>query len=551
VSTTSRRDPEWDEQADLVVVGSGAAALGAALTASVSGFEVLVLEKSRWLGGTSAMSGAGIWIPGNHLARAAGVDDDPEQALTYLRATAPEGWAESEDPLWQRFAREAPAMLELLDRHTPLELELIAEPDPMAEYPGGKAFGRMLSVKPLRRRVAGPLGRLIRRSTLPHIITYAEAKSKRLNVFSRPLYAGVRLLPRIANRLLTGARGQGTALIAGMLRGCLDSGCTLRAGCEVLELVRDDTGAVTGVVARRDGALRRVAARRGVVLATGGFEWDEALRERHFPGPYDRTGSPDSNRGDGHRMAQAAGAALAHMDQANVFPTLPTRYEGRVHGLPLQFQARPHAIVVNRHAERFANEMDYNFGEFLDARAVDGSPRHLPCWMIADDQFLAASGMFRWYARKQPGWVRRADSIEALAGILDLPPERLAATVARFNELARRGRDEDFRRGESIWDRYGSRATEGNPGPALGTIETPPFIALSMNRSILVTKGGPRTDANGQVLRPDGSAIAGLYCAGVAMANPIGTRSVGAGTTLGPCLTWGYICARSAIASNR
>jgi 3-oxosteroid 1-dehydrogenase len=156
-----------------------------------------------------------------------------------------------------------------------------------------------------------------------------------------------------------------------------------------------------------------------------------------------------------------------------------------------------------------------------------------------------------WLGRRDPSWFREADSLEALARLIDLDPASLAATVARFNGFARAGRDDDFRRGETAWEKFytGDEARPNGNG-ALGTIEKPPFYAAPYHRGILTTKGGPRTNERGQVLREDGSVIGGLYCAGVAMANPIGTKAVGAGTTIGPCLTWGYICGVNLLREN-
>ncbi|MFT5390505.1 MAG: 3-oxosteroid 1-dehydrogenase [Gammaproteobacteria bacterium] len=536
--------------ADVVVIGSGAAGLSAALTASLEGAVVHIIEKSEWIGGTTAMSGAGLWVPANHIARQQGIADSVDEVIEYLRASAPPTWHEREGPLWERFARDAPRMLEMLDAHTPLEFELTREPDPMAEQPGGKRVGRMVTPRALSRRVVGKLASRIRRSTLPNLFTYKEAQD--YGPYLHPIKAVLALFPRLLYRLVTDSRGQGNALVAGLLRGCLDNDCTLELGTSVIALVQDDSGAIVGVKVDRGGSRETVEARRGVILATGGFEWNEALRERYFPGPLDRIGSPRTNTGDGHHMALRAGAALDRMDQANIYATLPTRYEGEIHGMPSLFHCAPHSIVVNREGQRFASEYDYNFGEVLDRReGPDGEPMHLPCWMIADAQFLAKSGMFRWYARKLPGWVRRADSLEALATLVELPPQALVETVSRYNGFATQGRDDDFQRGEGVWEIFKSPAVEGDPSGALGEIERAPFLAVPVNRSILVTKGGPRTNADGQVLRPNGSQIGGLYCAGAAMANPIGTRAVGAGTTLGPCLTWGYTCAQSLLRTNR
>jgi 3-oxosteroid 1-dehydrogenase len=184
-------------------------------------------------------------------------------------------------------------------------------------------------------------------------------------------------------------------------------------------------------------------------------------------------------------------------------------------------------------------------GEALDRRdAATGQPINLPAWVIGDERMWKGSAALRWYAAKEPGWVKRAGTLEALAGMIGVAPHRLVATVVKWNGYCADGADKDFHRGESVWDRYKSK------NKAFGVIEQPPFIALSLNRSILGTKGGPRTNAKGEVLREDGTVIAGLYAAGNAMANPIGTRAVGAGTTIGPCMTWGYICAKSILGAN-
>lgn len=536
---------------DVVVAGSGAAALTAALTASVGGLGVLILEKSDRIGGTSAMSGAGTWVPANHHARAAGMADSAAEALTYLRSASPPGWADAEDALWQAFVSEAPHMLAFVERHTPLRYGLTGEPDPIAEAPGGKARGRMVSPHPLSRRLVGRYGRLIRRSTLPHHFSYLEAHH--FDLYHQPFRSAFRLAPHLLWRLLTNSAGQGSALITGLLKGCLDHGCRILLNARVVSLLSDlPGGTVSGVVVEENGHPYPVFARRGVVLATGGFEWDAEMRGQYFPGPLDRIGSPRSNQGDGQRLAASVGAELARMDQANVYPTLPAIYEGRPHGMPMTFQAEPHAIVVDRHAHRFASEYDYNIGEALDRRDPEsGAPLHLPAWVIADRRFLRRSAVFRFHAAKEPGWIRRAESLAALARKAGLPEAALQATVERFNSFCRAGQDADFRRGESAWERSKAGPWINGANPTLGAIEAPPFFAIPFNRSLLGTKGGARTNAHGQVLRPDGSLIAGLYCAGNAMANPIGTRALGAGTTIGPCMTWGYICGNALVRANR
>jgi 3-oxosteroid 1-dehydrogenase len=492
------------------------------------------------------MSGGGVWVPANYHARQAGISDSPEEALSYIRAAVPDGWAATEEPLWRSFVEHAPKMLAFVEEMTPLRFALTGEPDPLLDLPGAKQEGRMVSPRPLSRAVAGRFRRKLRPSTQPHIFTYHEMVGT--EIYHHPIRTSLRLASRLLWRLLTDRRGQGTALIAGLLRGCLDNGSEVKIGCGATELIVGGAGRVCGVKAQESGAEWRFSARRGVVLATGGFEWDDERRSRHFPGPVDFIASPRSNTGDAHRMAEAVGAELAHMDQANINSAIPSRYEGRPHGMALFYHSEPNAILVDRSGRRFVDEMTFNLGEVLDRRdPKTGEPVHLPVWIVTDERFLKRSPIIRWYARPQPGWMLRAPTIRELARQMKVPADALAATVERFNSFCASGRDEDFHRRTVNPHANLSRYKEVRLKP----IDHPPFLAISFNRSILATKGGPRTNEHGQVLRPDGSVIEGLYCAGVAMANPIGTRAVGAGTTLGPNMTWGYICGlRIATAST-
>jgi len=544
----------WDREADMVVVGSGSAALAAALTASAGGARVAILEKSSVLGGTSAMSGAGTWVPANHHMLAAGMADSKDEALTYLRATAPAGWQAEEDPLWQAFVEHAPEMLKFVEANTPLEFELVHHPDQYSELPGGKFRGRMVSPRLLSRNLVGAWRDRIRHSTMPQLFTYGELVTG--TILSRPLRTLVRMAPALLHRALTRRVGMGDALVVGLLKGCLDHGCEIIAEARARRLLTDGNGhgdgRITGVEVEIGGEIVTLRATRGVVLASGGFEWNTELLAQHFPGELGLIGGPRSNTGDGQVMAAAVGAALARMDQANIYPALPTVYEGRRQALPLTVLYHPHCILVNRLAQRFLNEGSPNVGAVLDARdPATGLPIHLPAWQIFDARYARRNRLIMRYARRDRSWLRQADKLADLAHLIGLDPTALAATVERFNGFARAGRDADFNRGETPWEKFHTgdpRKPDGNG--ALGAIEQPPFYAAPYRRSILTTKGGPRTDARGQVLRPDGSRIAGLYCAGVAMANPIGTKAVGAGTTIGPCLTWGYICGQGLLREN-
>jgi 3-oxosteroid 1-dehydrogenase len=502
-----------------------------------------IIEKSEWIGGTSAMSGAGTWIPANHHATEAGIVDSIGEALSYLRSASPPGWQATEDDLWQSFARAAGSALRFIEDHSPLRFALTEEPDVLQERPGGKAQGRMLSPRPLSKWIVGRYASRIRPSTLPHLFTYQEVYDG--DLYHHPVRTTVRVLPHLLWRLMSRSRAQGSALITGLLKGCLDQGCRLETGARVLKLVQDAGGRIIGLdLLDRRGVEKRYRANRGVVVASGGFEWDEKMRTEHFPGELDWLGSPPTNEGDGQRMVAAVGGALARLDQANVYPSIPTRYQGRSHGLPVIFQAEKHAIVVNRFGRRFVSEYDFNIGAAIDRRdPATGRPEHLPAWVVADRRLLDEAPVLRWYARRSPNWLIRAQSLKELASRIAVPAEALEQSVARFNDFCKSGRDLDFHRGESRWEQFKA----GGPDSAMGPIERPPFIAAPFNRAILGTKGGARTNLLGQALGQDGSVVPSLYTAGLAMANPIGTFAVGPGTTIGPNLTWGFICGEALV----
>lgn len=530
-------------ETDVLVIGSGAAGLACALAAADGGLDVTVVEKSPLLGGTSAMSGACTWIPANHHMAALGEADSADEALTYIRAVAPPGWQATEDALWQAFVRHAPDMLRFVEAKTPLRFAPGLEPDPYAEAPGGKKRGRCVSPRPLPMRVAGPFADRIRPSTMMQSFSYNELAD--YHAAARPWSVLLRFGPRALWNKLTGQRSMGGALIAGMVRGCLDLGVTIRTGAPARRLLVEDDRVIG---AELDGEVIR--ARRGVLLATGGFEWDPEMMARYFPGPVELTATPSTNTGDGQRMAEAVGAALAHMDQALIHPVKASSYEGRPTGTPSSDLKLPHIMLVNRHGRRFVNEVTVNIGlAFAERDPVTRHPVNLPAWRIFDGQYLRKYPRVLPAGRTPPGFYT-ANSLRELAAMIGVDADGLEDSARRMNAFALSGKDEDFGRGSQYWD----VTTIGDPGhrpcPVLGTIAEPPFHAIPYHASFLGTKGGPRTNEHGQVLRPDGSRIAGLYAAGNVMANPFGSKGVGTGTTIGPCLTWGYICGLSLLREN-
>ncbi|MBS0520300.1 MAG: FAD-dependent oxidoreductase [Proteobacteria bacterium] len=526
-----------DLDCDVVVVGSGAAGLSAALAAAVDGARVVVLEKSHYLGGTTAMSAAGTWVPCNHHMQAAGIADSPEETLTYIRAVSPPGWRETEDELWQALAENSAPMLRFVEDHTPLVFELVNHPDFYVEAPGGRLFGRMVSPTLISRYRLGRWWNRVRKSVKPQFFTYKEMVG---GVLKDPVRAIFKLGPSLVWRVIAGQVGLGNGLIVGLTRGCLDHGCRILMDADVRHLTTDGQ-IVSGVEAVIDGRPTTIRAAKGVVLATGGFDWASDYMPKYFPG-IEIIGAPRTNTGDGQRMAAEVGAALVHMDQSNIAPATFTTYEGQRHAQPLYETYAPHCILVNREGRRFVSEGSAALGAAIDERGPDGRSKHIPAWRIFDSHYV--NRLSTMYASKDPSFVRTADTIEALAARIGIDPATLRATVDRFNGWSKEGVDRDFHRGESAWERHYTKDR------ALAPVDTPPFHAAPFLYASLGTKGGPRTNRHCEVLRSDGSVIGGLYCAGIAMASPIGTKAVGAGTTVGPCLTFGYIAGRAIARRN-
>lgn len=528
---------------DTVVVGTGAAGLSAALRARTLGASVLVVEKASVIGGTTAMSGGCIWAPRHHYTAKIGVSDSREAVLDYIRAVSPDGWHNREEPLWAAFVDTVPEMLKFLEAHSPLRFKPNRDPDPYAEETGGLPYGRNVSAAPLRLGILGAWRDKLRSPTFDLRLNYEEMVDTFF--FANPTKWAARYAPRLAWRTLLNMRTKGNALSIGLLKGCLDAGVEIWLEVPAQRLI-EEGGRIAGLEVERNGDAVRIAARKGVILASGGFEWNPEMMARYFPGPVEWTASPPTNTGDGQRMAEAVGARLDHMDQALVMGTTPVTYEGRLQGQPAADYFLPHSMIVNRHGRRFVNEKQMNIGlAFTEKDPETGTPANLPAWRIYDSQF-ARKYPHAMPNDKVPGNRYRADTLEELARRIDVDPAGLVETARNFSDFARTGVDEDFGRGATIWDRNRGGDPAHKPNPTLGTIEQPPFYAMPFKASFLGTKGGPRTNERAEVLDMDDRPIPGLYAAGNVMANSFGSKGVGAGTTLGPCLTWGYVAGTNA-----
>ncbi|WP_263252083.1 3-oxosteroid 1-dehydrogenase [Saccharopolyspora rosea] len=539
---------------DVVVVGSGAAGMTAALTAARHGLDVVLVEKAARFGGSTARSGGGVWIPGNHVLERAGITDTPEAARAYLaHIVGDEVSAERREA----FLDNGPRMLAEVLPATPLRMRWVPDySDYYPEAPGGRVRGRSVEPAPLDGRVLGELLADLEpdygKAPLNVVITQADFRW--LNLLTRhprgPLRAlrvGARWLwARIAHRHLL-ARGQ--ALAAGLRAALRDAGVPVWLETPLVDL-RVDGGAVTGVDVERDGERTTLHARRGVVLAAGGFEHNEPMRKEHQREPIGTrwTVGARANTGDAIAAAQRIGADVELMDDAWWGPSVP------LPGGPwfcLAERTLPGCLLVNGDGERFCNEA----APYVDAVHAmygegDGPARNMPTWLIADQRYrnryvfagLGPRQPFprRWY---EHGSVHRAGSIGELAERIEVSADRLRRTVERFNGFARDGVDADFGRGESGYDRYYGDP-RNKPNPSLGAVDTAPFYAVRIVPGDLGTKGGLRTDAHARVLRADGSPIPGLYAAGNTGSAVMGRTYAGPGATLGPAMTFGYIAAR-------
>jgi 3-oxosteroid 1-dehydrogenase len=540
---------------DVVVAGSGAAGMTAALTAADLGLSVVVVEKAGSFGGSTARSGGGIWAPGNAVLQAAGVTDTPDQARAYLAHVA---GAEVPAGLREAFLEHGPAMLDLVLARTPLRLAWVpGYADYYPEAPGGLARGRSVEPVPMdSRRLGAELAHLARPYLpVPDGVAITQADYRWLSLgprHPRAILAGARVAGRAARGRVTGHRmlSLGQALAAGLRAGLLRGGVPVWLDTPMTGLeVRD--GRVTGVRATRDGEPVTIRARRGVLIATGGFERNEEMRRRYQREPAGTqwtTGAP-GNTGDGILAGLALGAATGLMDDAWWGPSIA------LPGGPyfcLAERSLPGCLLVNGAGQRFVNES----APYVDAvhAMYDGNTPenpHIPAWLVFDQRYrdrYVFAGLppgralpRRWYAA---GSVVRADDLAGLAQAAGVAADGLAKTVTRFNEFAAAGRDEEFGRGKSAYDRYYGDP-RCRPNPNLAPLARPPFYAARIVPGDLGTKGGLRTDSRARVLREDGTTIPGLYAAGNASASVMGHSYAGAGATIGPAMTFGYIAART------
>lgn len=558
----------WDQTCDVLVVGSGAGGLTAAVVAADNHAETIVIEKSPLFGGTSATSGGVLWIPASHLAQAAGAQDSVEEAYTYVKEVAgDEGSAE----LIRTYVTRAREMLRYLTEHSDVRYNAIPYPDYQSHRIGGKPGYRNHDVEPLDGRLLGPDLERLQRTHPSNMLfgKYVWNTNEAAKLITRkPGWIGAmastlwRYYSDVGQRLkssrsrhLTG----GNALI-GRLKLSLDKrGVPLWTETRLRELVREPDGRVIGAIVEKEGMRLAIGARRGVILAAGGFERSKELRAKYLigsPNP-DWSGSQPCNTGDALVAAMSIGASTDRLDSAWRSPVLHVPGEDRARPLFLE-RSLPGAIIVNQAGERYMNESaDYHLaGQAMidnDRPGAGTSP-----------SFVIFDAVFKWrypmgpVMPMLPVWllpraVRRILfrdlSIAGLARKLGLNPVTLEKTVARFNAQVATGHDDQFQRGDHLYDTlFGDPRLPRNT--TLAPIMKGPFYALRIYPGDIGTNGGLVTDGQGNVQDTAGRPIPGLYATGNVAASPMARSYPGGGSTLGPAMTFGYLAARHATGAN-
>jgi succinate dehydrogenase/fumarate reductase flavoprotein subunit len=541
------------DEVDVVVVGAGTGML-AAITAAEEGLEVLVVEKAEHVGGSTALSGGGFWIPGNSILTENGQREDPERVRTYLRAATK---GEVADERWQSHIDHGPAAVEVLRRRTPLRFQFMSQyADYFPELPGGSATGRACEPKPFDlRRLGGDRSLLlppVMAAPFPMPITGKGYKWTNLvartpkGLASTAIAVGQGVGGAVIRREYAAG---GQALAAGLLAGLRSMEIPVWTSSPLKDLVVED-GRVVGVVVVAAGKDITVRARKGVILSSGGFDRSPEMRRAYQSDAIDGSWSlgTTADTGEVIRLAESHGADLAFMDAAWWFPSIPL--PGGQLGVMLAERSLPGQIIVNGHGRRFMDEaVNYmTAGQIIIGKHTAQDP-HIPAWIVFDqryrNRYLFGAGLFprqplpqSWY---DAGIAKKGDTITALADALAMP--ELPATVDRFNLLANAGRDDDFGRGDSAYDRYYGDPTI-SPNPCLGPIDKGPFYAVQVVPGDLGTCGGVRADRYARALRADGSVIEGLYATGNAAGNAFGRVYPGPGATVGQGLTFGYVAAR-------
>ncbi len=560
----------WDHEVDLIAVGSGAGGMSTAIVAHDQGLKTLVLEKSQYYGGTTAVSGGVIWVANNHQMSAKGIADSAMEGFNYLKQVTKGEVAEAR---LKAYVTHAAEMVKYFEDHTRVKFEAAEKYcDYYPELDGGKLGARSLDPKPFSRRLLGKeinnqqpprwkgvLNRFSLTAKESHFVLDITYKSVlfiayRLMLHYLDLPSRLRGLPN--NRATLGA-----ALVGHLRRSLMDRDVPVWLNAGVENLIQEN-GCVVGVETRKEGKILRIKARHGVVMAAGGFAQNSEMRKQYQRAPISNewTSAVDTDMGDGIRMGQTVGAELEFMHCAWWTPTIK-QPDGSNWALIIG-KAMPGSIMVDQSGCRFTNEAA-PYEDVVKGQYAANSDRWsaIPAYLIFDAKYREKypigilppsriqpdSMMSNEY--KNSDFILRADTLSELAQKLGLNEEGLIKTVTQHNKEALEGKDSLFGRGNSASDRYYSDP-KNKPNPCLAPLEQTPFYAVKIYPGDLGTKGGLKCDEFARVLDTGGNVIPGLYATGNCSGAVMGDSYPGAGSTIGPAMTFGYIAARHAAAKS-
>ena len=544
---------------DVIVVGSGGAGLTSAVVAANEGLNVLVIEKTAYFGGTTAISGGGIWIPGNHLALEAGLKDSPADGFSYIEGLVGEKLRKD---LLSVFVNNAPEMLKYLHTNTDVRFSLHPDqPDYYLDIDGAKTDGRVLdpadfdgrktpedliNIRPPLKEFNAPMGFMVGFPDIPHLM---NAKKSIKSLFHVLKLVGRYLMDRI--RYPRGTHlTMGNALIARLLASARRCGVTLWRNSPMQNLIIEN-GRVVGVEVMHEGKLEKITARRGVVLASGGFSQNETMRKQHIPYPEHHVSFlPEGNTGDGINAATMAGGGLElgnYHNAAWAVLSVLKEANGHVRKQPhvMLDRTKPGCIAVNNDGQRFVNECAANFVEAMhDSGSV---PAHLVC----DHKFIKKYGLglvmpggIGLGKMIEAGYIITAPTIAELASKIGANASGLAETVAKHNQYAKTGVDPDFGKGSTEADTcWGD--LEHAPNPCLGPVETGPYYAVKIFPGDGSTTLGLKVNDYAQVIGADEQAISGLYACGLDMNVLWRGREPSHGSYNGLSLTFGYVIGKA------
>ena len=554
---------------DLLVVGSGASGLSAAVTAAYHGLKVIVVEKAPVFGGATAWSGGWMWVPGNPLAKRAGIHEDPQQPRQYLKNELGHRYDASRI---DAFLDNAGPMVAFFEEHTSLQFaDGNGIPDVHGNVPGAATQGHQVIAAPYDGREAGPILRRLRKTMretsfmgMPIMAGADVAAFLNMTRSAKAfLHVSKRFSKHVMDLALHGRAMQlvnGVALVARLAKSAVDLNVTFIESAPAKRLIVDHDGVRGAVVSTPNGEIE-IRASKGVVLAAGGFPNDKARRKALFPrtptGAEHLALPPESCSGDGITLGESAGAAFQD-DVASAAAWAPVskvmHADGSIGHFPhIIDRGKPGVIGVLSTGKRFVNEADgyYDYGAAMVAKAPAGE--EVASWLICDHTFQRRYGL--GYAKPFPvpvthllnnGYLKKGASIRALATACGIAPDALVATVAEFNEHARRGEDPLFGRGTTPYNRKNGDPTHTGPNPCVAPIETGPFYAVKVMPGSFGTFAGLKTNGHAQVLDDASKVIPGLYAVGTDMASIFGGYYPSGGINIGPAMTFGYIAGRHA-----